>query len=520
MKYKFLAYIPVMAAALLSFSSCSEDFLDREPDGNYITTDQLEKAAKWNPKVLLGQTQGVTTSLIRWHAGGTDSQSDFGQKSVDISTDIIAHDIVFSNGTGSRYGYFREEAQGKATDKTSTSTDWYFYYKVIDACNFTLSTLGSDEVEPENPQYKLYYAEAKAARAYAYYNLVTLFTSGDYATNKDQKVLPIYRTQSSEAHGPEPTSKVYDLILTDLEDALVAFAGAASASDGQYVPSIDQPSPAVVHTLMAYTYLQMGKYTEAKQSADNAILISKAAGKKILTVDDLNYGFNTVNNDNWLWGVDITADNTGGLCTFWGMMDYYTYGYTYAGDFKSINSTLYNQIPANDARRGWFHPSVLLPLGKFHSAVSTSAGGDRSWESDIHFMRVEEPYLIAAEAEARMGNAQGAAYYLKPILNNRYEDATDDEGNVTETAAQQVNELLANKTAAEMLDEIFFNWRVEMWGEGKSLQTFKRFKKDIVCPANDKYGQLGTITAGSKSLIFAIPLQELNYNPLMKDANQ
>lgn len=505
MKYKFLAYIPVMAAALLSFSSCSEDFLDREPDGNYITTDQLEKAAKWNPKVLLGQTQGVTTSLIRWKAGGSDSQSDFGQKSVDISTDIIAHDIVFSNGTGSRYGYFREEAQGKATDKTSTSTDWYFYYKVIDACNFTLSTLGSDEVEPENPQYKLYYAEAKAARAYAYYNLVTLFTSGDYATNKDQKVLPIYRTQSDKAHGPEPTSKVYDLILTDLEDALVAFANASSASDGKIVPSIDQPSPAVAHTLKAYTYLQMGDYPAAKQSADNAIQISTAAGKKILTEDELNNGFNNVNNDNWLWGIDITADNTGGLCTFWSMMDYYTFGYTYAGDFKSINSTLYNQIPATDARRGWFHPSVLLPLGKFHSAVSTSAGGDRSWESDIHFMRVEECYLIAAEAEARQEHLTGACTYLKAILDNR------------DTATA---ETLSSMTQEQLLNEIFFNWRVEMWGEGKSLQTFKRFKKDIVCPANDKYGQLGTITAGSKSLIFAIPQQELNYNPLMKDANQ
>lgn len=57
MKYKFLAYIPVMAAALLSFSACSDSFLDRETDGSFITPDQLEESAKWNPKVLLGQTQ-------------------------------------------------------------------------------------------------------------------------------------------------------------------------------------------------------------------------------------------------------------------------------------------------------------------------------------------------------------------------------------------------------------------------------------------------------------------------------
>lgn len=182
MKYKFLAYIPVMAAALLSFSACSDSFLDRETDGSFITPDQLEESAKWNPKVLLGQTQGITTSLICWQAGGTDSQSDFGQKSVDISTDLMSHDMVMSRG--SSYGYFISEAQGTAANKNNTASNWYFYYKVIDASNFTFTTLGSDEIAPENASYKLYYAQAKTARAFAYSNLVNLFT-GDYATYKD-----------------------------------------------------------------------------------------------------------------------------------------------------------------------------------------------------------------------------------------------------------------------------------------------------------------------------------------------
>lgn len=182
MKYKFLAYIPVMATALLSFSACSESFLDRETDGSYITPDQLEESAKWNPNALLGDLNGVTTSLIRWQAGGTDSQSDFGQKSVDISTDIMSHDMVMSRG--SNYGYFRQEAQGIATNKNFTSSNWYFYYKVVDACNFTFTTLGSDTQIPEDASKKLYFAQAKTARAFAYSNLVNLFT-GDYATYKN-----------------------------------------------------------------------------------------------------------------------------------------------------------------------------------------------------------------------------------------------------------------------------------------------------------------------------------------------
>ena len=81
-------------------------------------------------------------------------------------------------------------------------------------------------------------------------------------------------------------------------------------------------------------------------------------------------------------------------------------------------------------------------------------------------------------------------------------------------------------TNDQLLNEIFFNWRVEMWGEGKSLQTFKRFKKDMTCPANDsKYGvgadgNARVINYDSKEVIFAIPNQELQYNPAMKDADQ
>ena len=516
MKSKFLAYIPAVAtAAVLSLSSCSEGFLDREPDGNYITPEQVEKSAKWNPKIMLGEVQGITTSLIRWRAGGsTDDQSDFGQKSVDIAADLVTHDMVFSQGAS--FGWFEADATGEGTKKSGsrTSLNWYYYYKVINSCNFAFATAGSDEVEPEDPQNKLYFAQAKTARAYAYFNLEQLY-AGDYATDKDKKVIPIYREQSETYHAPETNEKVYEQILFDLDGAIEAFKNAADG--GVEYTSIDQPSLAVAYALKAYSYLQMGNYEEAKVNADLAI---ENSGKQILSTDNLYFGFNTVNNTDWMWGVNITSDNTGGLCTFWGMMDLYTYGYTAAGDFKVINSDLFNQIPETDARRAWFTSSpyyrryasnpataqlCLLPTSKFFSDRSSTIMGDRSWESDIHFMRIEECYLIAAEAEARQGHLESARTYLKAILDNR----DTAKATAIETMDQQ-----------QLLDELFFNWRVEMWGEGKSLMTFKRFKKNITMPSNDYYTEQGTIPYNSKSLIYAIPDQELQYNPSMKDADQ
>ena len=504
MKYKFLAYIPVMAAALLSFASCSEDFLDREIDGGYITPDQIEKSSKWNPKTLLGDNLGITTSLIRWQAGGSTNQNDFGQKSIDIATDLITHDMVFSQGCN--YGWFGSEAVGNSVTQRGTRTQatWYTYYRVIKACNNTFATIGSDETEPIKAEDKLYFAQAKTARAYTYLQLETLY-AGNYETNKDKKVLPIYRDQSETNKGPETNAKVYEQILFDLNGAIQAFQNAEN--EGVTNTSIDQPSIAVAYTLKAYAYLQMGDYAQAKTNADLAI---ETSGKSILPLNKLNFGFNSINNDDWMWGIDITADNSSGLCTFWGMMDIFSYSYASAGDYKVINSDLFNQIPETDARRNWFYTSpdefYLLPVGKFHSAISNSFMGDRTWESDIHFMRIEECYLIAAEAEAQQGNLSSACTYLKAILDNR------DEAKA---------EAISNMDREELLNEILFEWRVEMWGEGKSLMTFKRFKKNAELTAeNDYYKEQGSIGYNSPKFIFRIPNQELQYNSSMKDADQ
>lgn len=540
MKYKFLTYVPVLAAALASFTSCSEGFLDREPEGSYITKDQLEKALKWNPNIMLGYEQGVVRAMTREGAGGSTDQHDFGQKSTDLATDLISHDMVMS--MGSNYGYWKEECNGQSTVRTSRRTKavWYTYYRMISACNNAFSSIGSDEEAPQNADVRIYWAECKTARAYAYFNLENLY-NGDYATCKSKKVLPIYSLNTTGNQAPSTNEKVYEFILKDLNEAIAAYKSASE--EGVTPTSIDQPSLSVAYTLKAYANLQMGNNQEAAAAAKLAIAQTKADGLSILPKSNLYNGFNTINhNTNWMWGMDVMAENTGGLGTFWGMMDIFTYSYASAGDFKVINSDLFHQIPQTDARREWFTenpfyndtPSInfpnglatdmfgipaksdkaLLPTGKFYSNKLTHSVGNRtgedldydmSWESDIHFMRVEECYLIAAEAEARQNHLTEACTYLKAILDNR------DEAKAS---------AISSMTQEQLLDEIFFNWRVEMWGEGKSLMTFKRFHKDIEIPENDDFNGTPSYSWDSKKLIFAIPDQELKYNPLMKEADQ
>ena len=45
-------------------------------------------------------------------------------------------------------------------------------------------------------------------------------------------------------------------------------------------------------------------------------------------------GFRSITIGSWMWAFDITKDNTGGLPKFWGQVDYFTYSYCSAGDYK------------------------------------------------------------------------------------------------------------------------------------------------------------------------------------------
>uniref|UniRef100_UPI00260F983D RagB/SusD family nutrient uptake outer membrane protein n=1 Tax=uncultured Rothia sp. TaxID=316088 RepID=UPI00260F983D len=107
---------------------------------------------------------------------------------------------------------------------------------------------------------------------------------------------------------------------------------------------------------------------------------------------------------------------------------------------------------------------------KFFSATGKPIGtmADRTWLSDIVFMRMAEIYLIASEAAARNGDDASAKTILLKLLKER---TAADKYSAVETA-------ITGLTHDELLEKIFYNWRVEMWGEGLALTVIKRFKYD------------------------------------------
>ena len=76
-------------------------------------------------------------------------------------------------------------------------------------------------------------------------------------------------------------------------------------------------------------------------------------------------------------------------------------------------------------------------------------------------MRSAEMYLIEAEAKARLGDAT-AADVLFELVSNR------DPGYVKST-----------NTGMDLVEEVYLQRRIELWGEGVSWFDLKRLKKPL-----------------------------------------
>ena len=212
-------------------------------------------------------------------------------------------------------------------------------------------------------------------------------------------------------------------------------------------------------------------------------------------------GFRDVNTSEFIWGVDITKETTGGLQSFWGHIDIYTYSYAWAGDAKVINQLLQEQIPSYDVRAKWFDKRGY-PTGKFYSTTKPALGADRQWLNDIIFMRTAELYLIASEAAARKGDTSAAKTVLKALLKERTEPAQ------LAAAVDHIDQL----SDAKLLDEIYYQWRIELWGEGFALQVVKRFQKDQIRTTRSAQLTGQTIPYTDARLTLSIPQSELSNN--------
>lgn len=472
-----LSYMMLGAAAIVT--AC-DDIDDQLPQGGRYTAEQVKETNGAIPARAEATFNGMFTMMGRPGATYASNRADdFGYISAAISQDMEAADLV---GQNSGYNWF--SAAAEMTSRTANYANPYMRYKL------PYNQIGvANEIMANQEEGSNFWAQAKAMRAFAYSQLAPYFAFG-YTIDKSAPCIPLLTDGVDYTNNPRATvEEVYNAILADLNDAIEALKQNPTER-GTDKSKIDIN---VALGLRARTYLSMGEW--AKAAADAAEAIKDYAPASLSEVS--HPAFCSMSEHNWMWAIDITDDmllgDAGGYPTSSSWLSAFSGdGYGAAtGCYACINTLLYDKISASDVRKGWWVDANLnsplleglswgpaqgqaiatyayddkvefLPYTNVKFGMNSGIGSTTN-NNDWPLMRVEEMILIQAEGLAKSGNESQARQVLTDFIKvNRDPNYSVDDRSLT------------------LADEIWFQRRVELWGEGFATFDLKRLGKPMV----------------------------------------
>ena len=482
MKLNKFAYL---ALASLAFAAC--DMEDVVPQGGTLLATQVQETNLAAPSRAEASFSGMFTRLGQPSTVLSGRPDDWGFIMMCFSNDLEAADIIIPD---SGYNWFSVcgELSSRNADYANPYIRYAAPYNEIAAANDIIKSYPADT---EDPSAINKIAQARAIRAFSYLNLAPYFQFGYAAGGADKPCVPIV-TETTEdfTNNPRATvAEVYALILEDLTYAIEKLEGYTRPDKSK----IDQQ---VAYGLRARAYLNMQMWAEAAADAEKA-----AAGYSPATMEEVSHPFlKDISEHNWIWGYDMT-ETTAAIYPYatsssW-LRSFSNNGYAAACQVYSIcNNLLYNKIPASDVRKGWWvdenlESPLLEGLTWTDPATGNTATGNEipgfetddklaflpytnvkfgcntvgtvTNDEDWPFMRVEEMILIQAEAYAKAGNEAKGRQILEDFVKT-YRDP----------------EYSANATGRSFANEVWFQRRVELWGEGFANSDTRRLNKPLV----------------------------------------
>lgn len=522
MKYINKFSVAVISAAALV--GCNN--LDMEPVGSTVTEEQKSEVLADNPEMSFASVTGMAGMMDLYNQLGGDYHYDFGMPAWLIWTDMRGMDMY---SVQSGYNWFLSaESLGDAIPGNSQAgMPWTYCYNIIRSANDILSA-NAEALENPSDETMFATAQAYAFRAYAYFTLAQMFQF-TYVGNEAKPCVPLITDKNAVEAAAEgcPISsveEVYKQIMDDLNTA-VDFLSKTSVKASQLLTSKPNRlvSLAAAQGLRARVNLVMNKWANAQADAQAAINNFSGAPKSIKEASVPT--FTSLDESDWMWGIAVAETDrcvTTGICNFPSHMGSFCYGYaTAVGAFKWINNSLWAQIPVTDCRKGWWldpngtSDNLSADQQEYVTSVGATAYVQVKYNSyqgildqsvnasDIPLMRVEEMYLILAEAQGMQNAAAGAATLANFVKTYR-------DPNYTCSAT----------TAQELQDAVYFQRRIELWGEGFSYYDLMRLKKTLDrrnggWPADYTY----VVESSDPVLIYPFPQSEITANKALTDAD-
>ena len=489
----------IAVCSLTLASACIKETL---PNTSYVTSEQAQVPGAFDRFV-----DGVTTQIAGFptYGGGTNA-NDFGYPRFFIAWDSMGQDIVQPNMSNGWFDSFYT-IRGLGPTTGNSQYAWTVLFKLIKSANAVIANAGDNPEDAMKPGTGL----ALFYRAYWYLDLAQMYAAKPYTVDPNAETVPYIDEKISVKEmydNPRLTNKeIFEKIMNDLNRAEEYMAG-VKRSD-KYTPDVS-----CVYGLKARAYLLMGDWANARDYAKKA-----QAGYTIMdeaTYTSRDNGFNTPNS-SWMLAVTFKSDNpciqNNDADSSWGSwmvmeINPATSGCGYAANYGRpihIDRHLYETVPATDFRKKCFadfaiddmskedalealkaytdHPDWIYgtntgngnPNGgtnfKFRAAGG-SAGQDNQYigfTMAVPLMRVEEMYLIEAEAAGRLNESEGIEL-LTAFAKTR--DASFEYG--------KHNEAYGNTSTSAFVNEVWWQRRIEFWGEGLATKDIKRLQKGII----------------------------------------
>lgn len=483
-----------LMVALVSLASMNTGCLDETfPQSSSATDDQVNGA----PKAFQALVSACTSTLVgefRFNASG-QYPWDFGYPSFFLQRDVLGQDIALEGDGHEWFGNWYQVTTALGPEYLVCQVPWTYYYKWITNCNTVIKLAGD---EPDKDRYAGV-GIAYAMRAMFYMDLARMFQY-TYKGNEQKPTVPIVTDKTTVEMGtnnPRATNEaMWTFILEDLTQAEKFIAD--YAREDVYTPDLS-----VVYGLKARAYLTMENWEKAEEYA-----VKAQAGYTPLSEAeylDRMTAFNTPNHA-WMFGLAYDAEDpnitVNDSDSNWGSQMFLEVGSggLYASAYgapKRIDAHLYQTIPATDFRKKCYADPALDAMepadrtaalaaytdypANIDVAVSASqskrygclafkfrAGGGAEGRTNsykatvvsVPLMRVEEMMLIEAEAAGMQNEGRG-----KTLLEN-FAKSRDPQ--------YKYDDLKSFR------DNIWWQRRVELWGEGFATFDIKRLNKGIV----------------------------------------
>lgn len=453
----------------------------------------------------------------------------------EIQADAFNAVADFSNTYGEIYRWMFESTH------SNIEAIWANCYGAIGRANFFIDGVQKIEENPDveltgvqKQQINVYEGEAYFTRAYCYFYLTTLFCRDyDPATAASTPGLPIqikYEPKMTAGQYPGRSSlkDTYRQILDDLEEADVRIETArngivdydryinsayvavntAPKNGGNYI-TVD-----VVKALKARVALQMDDYEKAAEYAGS--LVNSKKYPLMNTEEDFRKIWKDDGGTETIWQIAMTSANDAGVPLGTMFIGYPTTQKDYIP-----TQTLVDLYAAEDIR-------LAVYFGKYHLAVSSGNAADiyffNKYPGNDYYnalgsatrylnqpkpFRIAEMYLIAAEANARIGTSASvekgkeAINDLKKARIPGFTEGTYDK--------------------ESLLNEVMNERERELVGEGYRLMDLKRWGRGVTRGKAQSAGLIlfpGQATtdgldrpADDHRMVWPIPKAEMDANP-------